>query len=124
MPNNPLNITAEDRKDYLYVSVVSATTTRAKMLDWLSELSLLSAETRKLSILLDRDIPEYVMDEALGTAFKRVCNSRKGIRLAVVNRFPVVGKNMKRALSRLGKLTPNVQFFDHLDEAEKWLMER
>ena len=123
MPNNPLKIVAKDRPGYLYVSVASATTTRAKMLDWLGELALLSAETRKLCILLDRDIPDFVMDEHLGDAFKQVCNCRAGIRLAVVNRHPIVGENMKTALVNLGKLTPNVEFFEHVHEAERWLLE-
>jgi len=122
MPNNPCVITAENREHYLYICVKCATTTRERVFNWLSEVSLLSAEAKSRRILVDRDIPNVVMDEQLAEALGAVADIKLGVRLAIVNRVPSAGKLMQTAVEQFGRDQPNIGFFDEIENAEKWLV--
>src|SRR4051812_10951942 len=98
MPNSPMSITSEDRKNYLYFYVKANVTSPTKVLDWLSEVALLSARTRNRRILIDRDIPNVVIDGQLASAFEAVTDASLHMRIAIVNRFPEVGRDMQKAL--------------------------
>jgi hypothetical protein len=121
MRDTPCVITALKHENYLYVHVKSKTINRQKAFDWLAEVSLLSAESGSRRILIDRDIPKFVMDEELAEAIDRVADVRLGVRLAIVNRFSEPGTGMARAVKRLGKAKPNIRFFDDLKSAQRWL---
>ncbi|MBV9214869.1 MAG: hypothetical protein JO053_01735 [Acidobacteria bacterium] len=121
MPDTPLVIKAESRPDHLYIHVKTSRTTPYKMLEWMSELSLLAAESRQRRILVDRDIPNFVMSDSLAEAFERVVTSRSEMRFAIVNRHRGIGRQMKAALEAMNKLPPNVEFFNKVRDAEDWL---
>jgi len=95
MPNNPCVITAENREHYLYICVKCATTTRERVFNWLSEVSLLSAEAKSRRILVDRDIPNVVMDEQLAAALGAVADGWRA-RLRVAAAGPAVRRVQAR----------------------------
>jgi hypothetical protein len=43
--------------------------------------------------------------------------------MAIVNRYPGVGVEMKSSLASFGRLPQNVKFFSRLKDAERWLAE-
>jgi len=122
MPNTHCEITPENREGYLYVHVKAATTSPQNVLHWVSEVSLLSADYRSRRILVDRDIPATIMNEDLAEALCAVADIDLGVRLAIVNRIPSVGKEMQAAIEQFGRDQHNLGFFDEIETAEKWLI--
>src|SRR5687768_11630150 len=121
-PSPEYKLTFDNREGYLQATVQAKTIDRETALDYLSEMANKCRQLEYDRLLVVRDIPSMVDLGSLFSIAENFPDLMQGIKVAVVNPFAEIRKDMDLAV--LMATNRGAQFTVHnsIPEAENWLL--
>lgn len=118
----PYEIDFEDRKDFAYARISAHAIDRSMAFAYLAEVVMKCAEHRQKKLLLVRDIPAVMSDEDMIAALRSLLSMGSGMKIAIVNAQPGLGKNLREIVNAECADRDDCSYFEDLAEAERWLL--
>jgi hypothetical protein len=112
----------EQRPGYLYANIKADQMTREIALGYLREIANECARLRCTRLLIERDVPVMMPAGDLFFTATEFLEMIKGVRVAFVNPYAGIEKEMGFAVTISTNRGADYYLFDNLADADKWLL--
>lgn len=119
--NAPYELQFERRKGYVYARISAPSIDRSTALDYLSEIADECANVKCKRLMIERDIPSMMSDGELYNTMDDFVRLSSGLRIAFVNPHRSLNDAMRKIIRYGAGKGADIEYFDSVDEAEKWL---
>jgi hypothetical protein len=121
-PAVPYELTFEKRPGYLYAHVKAETMTGEIALSYLREIMDEAARLEQDQLIIEREVPVMMSSGTLFFATTEFTDMIRGMRVAYVNPYPDLDKDMNFAQTIATNRGADYNVVRNVEAAEKWLL--